>query len=562
MKRVIFAFIIMTIMFSCFAKSDFHFAILGDRTGTADQATFEVVINEINSLRPDFVINVGDFVENGTVESDWDVPLKTIEILDCPLYFIPGNHDIRDDASAQRFKDKTGFDPYYSFDYQETHFVVLNNATINSYDDFEEDQVNWLVKDLNENKELENIFVFMHKPFWADNIAVDKEDRFHQIFLQNNVDAVFTGHWHQYAYNQYDGIEYFLVGSSGGHMPPEDDDLGMFYQYMMCKVEDDKLYTSLIKSGNIFPKDLVNIQEEQLSYKIPNRYITLQSNYLSDEKYSGEFSVFNKTDKTIISDLMIVSDDNWLVSDRNILLTINPGDTLKTKFILENTGDLFPLPSVNFTYPFGRNKKYVFESTIDIPRMINCNYVSKLPKIDGKISKKDRSKASVINEFADLDSQPSKIVESELFFLTDNEFLYIASVTECISDSIKAAYSERDSDVYADDAIGFLISSEGSVIYQFYVNSNGVIWDMKSDFEHNTHELDWNGDFDIKTEVSDNYWVAEIKIPLAYLNIDENITELKFNYCQYRQYDQQAAYFQPEWGYDSVRNGTIIILKR
>ena len=146
--------------------------------------------------------------------------------------------------------------------------------------------------------------------------------------------------------------------------------------------------------------------------------------------------------------------------------------------------------------------------------------------------------------------------------MTDNEFLYIASITECISDSIKAAHSERDSDVYADDAIGFLISGEENVLYQFYVNSNGVIWDKKSDFALNTHDKDWNGDFDITTKVFENYWVTEIKIPLAELNIDENTSELRFNYCQYRQYDQQAAYFQPEWGYDSVRNGTIIILKR
>jgi predicted phosphodiesterase len=550
-------------MFSCYAKNDFHFAVLGDRAGGADQEAFDVVINEINSLRPDFVINVGDFVENGKVVSDWDVPLQSIDIFDCRLYFIPGNHDIRDENSAVTFKEKTGFDPYYSFDYEETHFVVLNNATISSYDDFDEDQMNWLIKDLQENIAKENIFVFMHKPFWADCIATEKEDRFHQIFLQYNVDAVFTGHWHQYAYNQIDGIDYFLVGSSGAGMSEENDESGIFYQYMMCKVEDDKLYTSLIKSGNIFPKDLVNIQEEQLSYNIPNRYISLQSRLENEfgNKYVVEVSIANKTEKIISNDLVIECTENWVSSEKNIKLTVNPEDALKTEFLIENLGNMFPLPALKFTYPYGRDKKYMYDASIKMPRTVKCDYVKEIPAIDGNIPEKDRSGAFIINEFADIKCQPSGIKDSELFFLTDNEYLYIASLTGCISDSLKAVCKERDSEVYSDDAIGFLISGEENVICQLYVNSQGVIWDQKSDLNEGKYDLEWNGDFEVKTKVFDKYWIAEIKIPLSELNMDKNLSRLKFNYCQYRQYDGQSAYFQPEWSYDSIKYGEIELMK-
>ncbi|MDP8209647.1 MAG: metallophosphoesterase [Candidatus Stygibacter australis] len=560
MKKIIFAFIILTSIFCIYAKNDFHFAILGDRTGGANQEAFDEVINEINSLRPDFIINVGDFVEDGRIAGDWDVPLKSIEILDCKLYFVPGNHDIIDENSAQIFKEKTGFDPFYSFDYQKTHFVVLNNATISRYDEFDEEQVNWLIKDLNENRESENIFVFMHKPFWANQIASEKEDRFHEIFLQNNVDAVITGHWHQYAHNQYDGIDYYLVGSSGGSMPDENVDMGIFYQYMMCKVEDDELYTSLIKSGNIFSEDLVTIQEEQLSYNIPNSYITLNSRSDTEKRYFIEFSVINKTDKTINSDLIIESNDNWITPEKNIKLTINPGDTLKSEFVMENNKNMFPLPSVKFSYPFGRGKIYEYEKAIFIPRVVNCNYVKKIPKIDGKISEKDRAKAFIVNKFADNEAQLSEIDDSELFFLIDKEYLYIASITGSISDSLKASCTERDEEVYADDAIGFLLSGEDRVIYQFYVNTSGVIWDMKSDFNADSHDLEWNGNIEVKTRINDSNWIAEIKIPLAELNF-ENVSELNFNYCQYRQYEDSSLYFQPEWSYDSVKNGTIKIMK-
>ncbi|MCF7918519.1 MAG: metallophosphoesterase [Candidatus Cloacimonetes bacterium] len=561
MKKVVFAFIIVMIAFSSNAKNDFHFAILGDRTGGADQAAFEVVIKEINSLRPDFVINVGDFVEDGTSESDWDVPLETIEIFDCKIYFTPGNHDIRDEISAQTFKEKTGLDPYYSFDYEETHFVVLNNATIESYDAFEEAQVEWLIQDLSDINEKENIFVFMHKPFWADNIALGKEDRFHRIFLENNVDAVFTGHWHQYAHNVFDGIEYFLVGSSGGSMPEENVDLGIFYQYMMCKVEDDKLYTSLIKSGNIFPKDLMTIQEEQLAWQIPNKLINLLCQAKDDNKYAVELSISNRNDKIINEKLFIESEDNWIFEDKEILLTINPSDTLKTEFTIESRGKMFPLPSVKFTYPFGREKEYKYEAPLKIPRVVNCNYIRNIPVIDGKISLDDRSGADVINEFADIESQPSEMSDPELFFLTDNEYLYIASKTSCPADSLKTLCLDRDSKVYSDDAIGFLISGKENIICQFYVNSSGVIWDQRSDFNQGAHDLQWNGHFEVKTEISAQYWTAEIKIPLSELDMEKNQSELNFNYRQYRQYDETSAYYFPEWSFSSIKYGVIKLLK-
>ena len=352
MKKRIQIFMFLAIIFSCYADNDFHFAVLGDRTGSANQAAFDKVVQEISSLRPDFVINVGDFIDNGNI-NDWNIPLKSIGAFDCKFYFIPGNNDITDENTAKIYKEKTGFDPYYSFNFEDTHFVVMNNATISSYDEFDDDQVNWLIKDLNDNIETENIFIFMHKPFWANSIAIGKEDRFHQIFLENNVDAVFTGHWHQYAYNQFDWIDYYLVGSSGGSMQKENDDLGIFYQYLMCKVENDDLYTSLIKSGNIFPKDLVTIQEEQLSYQIPKKYISLQSrlaNGDANNRYSVEFNLINKTEKLIHNDLIINCEDNWVTSNKNINLSINPEDTLITEFVIENTGNLFPLPSVKFTY--------------------------------------------------------------------------------------------------------------------------------------------------------------------------------------------------------------------
>ena len=46
---------------------NFQFAIIGDRTGGANvQRTFELAMDQLNLLQPEFVINVGDIIEGYT----------------------------------------------------------------------------------------------------------------------------------------------------------------------------------------------------------------------------------------------------------------------------------------------------------------------------------------------------------------------------------------------------------------------------------------------------------------------------------------------------------------
>ncbi|MEN8207728.1 MAG: hypothetical protein ABFR50_00605, partial [Candidatus Fermentibacteria bacterium] len=51
-------------------------AVLGDRTGSPDDAEFEIAVNAILEMSPDIILSVGDFVEgDGDVETaveDWE----------------------------------------------------------------------------------------------------------------------------------------------------------------------------------------------------------------------------------------------------------------------------------------------------------------------------------------------------------------------------------------------------------------------------------------------------------------------------------------------------------
>ncbi len=561
LKIDIIIFIILLFAFTLIAEDNFHFAILGDRTSAADQEAFELVVKEMSNLRPDFVVTVGDLAEDGRILSDWDVPMETMKTFECPVYYTPGNHDIYDEASAKTFTEKTGNDPYYSFDYGNTHFIILDNSTVSNYEEMDEIQIEWFTEDLQRNKDKTNIYVFMHKPFWANAIAEGKEDFMHDLFKEYNVDVVFTGHWHQYAYNEIDGIEYYLVGSSGGGMPAENDDLGIFYQYLWCKVEADKIHTSLIKAGNMFPKDLVTIQEEQISYNISRKFIQTKSTIEDDSKpdeFNVQISIYNDTEKSINENIEIDSKENWLVYESVIPVSIQPGDTLKTEFTIIKQGNFFPLPVVKFVYPFGREKQYEYEEPLNITRIIQSTEVKKIPEIDGKITKKEKKEAFIIDEFGDEEGEISSLDKTQVFFLHNDEYLYIASIcTEENTDSLKAVFTGRDEDVYYDDSMGFLLSTNGNVIYQFYVNLNEAIWDMRTDLKENKYDKEWNGNVKVKARIFNNSWIIEMKIPLTEIGFNKDLKEMKINFRRYRPYDEKAAFFIPEWRYNSVNLGKL-----
>src|SRR5262249_46041843 len=113
-------------------KNDFRFSIIGDRTGGAQPEIYGRIWREVDLMHPDFVINVGDTIEGGKDElaaSQWqDLRPVWQRYHHFPMYFTPSNHDIWSDWSLQLYKKETSRPNYYSFNYQDAHFTVLDNS--------------------------------------------------------------------------------------------------------------------------------------------------------------------------------------------------------------------------------------------------------------------------------------------------------------------------------------------------------------------------------------------------------------------------------------------------
>ncbi len=225
--------------------NDFHFSILGDRTGTATPQIYGRVWREIDLLGPDFVINVGDTIQGGNDEKvveEWEALRPVRERYKrYPLFFTAGNHDIFSPHSRQVFQRMTGRPAHYSFTHQQALFIVLDNSQT---DELSEAQLDFLAKELEANKHRDPKFVFFHKPFWMVYVRLGSgEFRLHQLALQHGVDYVVSGHGHQFMRMARDGVVYMQVGSSGGDIMRrgprrgEGFEQGWFYHHVWVRVK-------------------------------------------------------------------------------------------------------------------------------------------------------------------------------------------------------------------------------------------------------------------------------------------------------------------------------------
>jgi predicted phosphodiesterase len=198
--------------------NDFHFSIVGDRTGSATAQVYGRVWREVDMLHPAFVINVGDTIQGGgddKIEEQWK-EIRTLfnRYKHYPLYLVPGNHDVFSAASEKAFMRETGRPLHYSFDYQNAHFTVLDNSRGLELTAAE---LQFLEADLAQHQAQRPKFVFFHKPFWIPLVRVGSgEFALHKLAKKYGVDYIINGHGHTFMRLPFDNVVYMEVGSSGG----------------------------------------------------------------------------------------------------------------------------------------------------------------------------------------------------------------------------------------------------------------------------------------------------------------------------------------------------------
>jgi len=224
------------------SDNNFTFAILGDRTGDAIPGVYEAIWRDTAAFHPDFVINVGDTVQglnDATAEAEWTSLRPIWQQYHIPFFFTPGNHDIWSPLSRKIYESETKHPPAYSFDFQNAHFIILDNS---GGMNLSADQMDFLERDLAANKDRSPKFVFFHQPFWLIPVRFHSGDfPFHQLMRKCGVGYVFSGHGHQFVRLVQDDIVYIEAGSSGAKLKGSGFAKGWFFGEIYARVRGTKV---------------------------------------------------------------------------------------------------------------------------------------------------------------------------------------------------------------------------------------------------------------------------------------------------------------------------------
>jgi UDP-2,3-diacylglucosamine pyrophosphatase LpxH len=210
--------IILLLLAFRLSAADFHFVILGDRTGEAQPGIYEQLWKKAVQETPAFVITVGDTIQgldDKTADQEWR-DAQRIFPKGIALYLTPGNHDIWSNFSEGLYRKYSGHPVHYSFDYEQVHFTILDNSRT---DQFSATELAFLESDLRAHQGQPVKFIFSHRPSWIIEILLkNPHSAFHQLAKKYGVQYVISGHIHQMIHANLEGIEYFSMPSAGGHL--------------------------------------------------------------------------------------------------------------------------------------------------------------------------------------------------------------------------------------------------------------------------------------------------------------------------------------------------------
>ena len=219
------------------ATTPFTFAVTGDSRN--DSIVWAEIQSKLAARMPDFQLFSGDAVVLGANQPEWDgffgesyMGTNVQEIFArIPMLPANGNHDalsvnyvlqfaLPQDASSGELAQG---EQWYSFDYANTHFVVLDDSADEA---LVAAQASWLEEDLSalDRAVTPWIVVMHHKaPYSCSNHGsqMDLREAWQPVYDLHAVDLVLNGHDHVYERSQ--PIRGFEPGTTEGRIVPEGD---------------------------------------------------------------------------------------------------------------------------------------------------------------------------------------------------------------------------------------------------------------------------------------------------------------------------------------------------
>lgn len=242
-------------------EEDFTFALISDLNGGERPGVYSQAVSQLNRLDPTFVLSVGDLIDGGTedtlqLKKEWDSFDARTQKLKMPFFYLGGNHDLTNMAMRDFWKNRYG-PRYYHFRYKDVLFLMLDSedysqkrmmeiyhardTAIRILDGYLEgdyrestyykmperrlgnlgpEQVAYFRNVLEENQNVRWTFVLMHKPLWMREGKGNLDPL--EEALNGREYTVINGHFHTYSHRKRNGMDYLILGTTGGSQNPED----------------------------------------------------------------------------------------------------------------------------------------------------------------------------------------------------------------------------------------------------------------------------------------------------------------------------------------------------
>jgi Icc protein len=203
---------------------------------------FQMAIDKVNELKPDFVITGGDLVydvmrgDYARSEMLFDLYKTMSQKFEMPVYNCIGNHDLfaiypESPEGADHPDYKYGMweryfgKTYYSFDHKGWHFIILNSLDVTEDQrykgEFHAEQLAWLADDVKHTDPKTPIIIITHIPVlssrWqltGQQEGVGNAKEIFRLLENHNIKLILQGHIHWKEYGMVNDRFDFLTGGS------------------------------------------------------------------------------------------------------------------------------------------------------------------------------------------------------------------------------------------------------------------------------------------------------------------------------------------------------------
>jgi len=477
-------------------------AVLGDRTGGADDRQWNSTIRAIVLMEPDLVVSVGDLIEgycdSAAAAGQWTAVMESLEPLQrFGLLATPGNHDVWDGASEELWTEVTGWPVEGVVRRLGVDFVIWDTSREGR---LTRELLFRLDSLLAVTGEGNPAVLVTHRPLWSMADADSAlSDRFYDILLQRGVDAVLSGHVHAAASQRRDGVLLATMGPSGVHIREPSTDAGIFTQFGWLTLTEDQQAFALIESQAVHPESLNTSLEQSLHYLYSNRMLETGSLSPAGGQIPVVLRPFEERRRRVTVE---VREEGWRVTPRSSEMELEGSpDTLTLH--AEIRDGLLPLPGLRLSLSYGpRDKELELRETLPLVRPVPA--VLCQAAADGTIDAGEYP-AEPMEVFVGRDGGPSQVPPTEALVAVG-------------ADSIRVAF--RCSGHPDEDEAGlFLCGANRSLLLYGRPDGTARAYARAGQGPRSS----WDGGWSLAVTSEDHGWVMEAAVALDELGDPDSV---------------------------------------